>query len=418
MHRLRRTVAVQNHLVDLLASDKDAGDLVASVSALLEMPIVVFDRQGQPVACSGATDPDRLSKRLWRVFSHLRGRVGPLGVVEEGPDRFYFREVVALKRIERIIAAAPPRGQTSEFTEMSLSFLQSLLALELLRRRDELAVQHRVRQHLLREFLSGEVTSSDILQHLNDDGLTLDDPWRVSLCVVQQDGHAAMLSDARRAHEDEENLFDATASFLNRRRVPYLSMPQPRSIVVLLSLRNHSEAEVRELLNAYRSHLQEALFPRRVSIGCSAAVSGSSGGSNALQQAREACLAASQAVIGDVVLFEEMSGRFRLLDGQSETALRAIQARAIATLREYDASHGTYLLATLGALLECDRALQPTADLLFIHRNTLQKRLQRIEQLLNVDLTRLDDLVELYLGLKAAELLGYASPGEHTESEA
>ena len=415
MHRLRRTVAVQNHLLSLLAGEKDVGDLLASVAALLEMPILLFDRQGKVVAHSGATDPDGLSKRLWHVYSHVRGKVGPLGVVEEGADRFYFREVVALRRVERILAAAPQSGQTSEFTEMSLSFLQGLLTLELLRRRDELAAQRRMRQHLLREFLSRTEPSSDLIQRLSDQGVNLDEPWRVSLCVVQHDGHASVLSDARRAHEAEENLLDVSDSFLSQRRVPYVSMPQPMSIVVLSSFSTDGEAEARELLNAYRSHVKEALGPLRVSIGCSAAMSGCNGGSNALQQAREACLAASQAVVGDVVLFEDMSGRFRVLDGQSVAALRAIQARAIATLREYDTKHGTYLLATLRALLESGLALQPTADALFIHRNTLQKRLHRIEQLLNVDLTRLDDIVELYLGLRAAELLGDAPPGEHKD---
>ena len=136
-----------------------------------------------------------------------------------------------------------------------------------------------------------------------------------------------------------------------------------------------------------------------------------------MQQAREACLAASQAVVGDIVLFEDMSGRFRVLDGQSETALRAIQARAIATLREYDAKHGTYLLATLRALIESGLALQPAADALFIHRNTLQKRIHRIEQLLNVDLARLDDVVELYLGLRAAGLLGDTPLDEQARPE-
>ena len=417
MHRLRRTVAVQNHLLDLLAGEKEVTDLVASVAGLLGMPIVLFDRQGRVVAYSGIADPDDLSKRLWHVYSLVRTKVGPLGAVEEGPERFYFREVVALRRVERILAAAPPQGQTSEFTETSLTFLQGLLTLELLRRRDELAAQRRTRQHFLREFLSPREPSGDLVQRLGEQGLRLDDWWRVSLCVIQHDRHTSALSDARHAQEAEENLLDVTDAFLSKRRVPYISMPQPMSVVVLVSVDTDGEMEAHELLSALRSRLKEALHPLRLSIGCSAAMRGLGGGSNALQQAREACLAASQAVVGDIVLFEDMSGRFRVLDGQSETALRAIQARAIATLREYDAKHGTYLLATLRALIESGLALQPAADALFIHRNTLQKRIHRIEQLLNVDLARLDDVVELYLGLRAAELLGDTPLDEQARPE-
>jgi DNA-binding PucR family transcriptional regulator len=50
-------------------------------------------------------------------------------------------------------------------------------------------------------------------------------------------------------------------------------------------------------------------------------------------------------------------------------------------------------------------AIQETADVLHIHRNTLQKRLAHVEQLLAIDLSELDDIVDIRLGLRAAELL-------------
>ena len=48
--------------------------------------------------------------------------------------------------------------------------------------------------------------------------------------------------------------------------------------------------------------------------------------------------------------------------------------------------------------------MQETADALHIHRNTLQKRLANVEQLLGIDLGDLDAVVDLRLGLHAAEL--------------
>jgi hypothetical protein len=38
----------------------------------------------------------------------------------------------------------------------------------------------------------------------------------------------------------------------------------------------------------------------------------------------------------------------------------------------------------------------------------MQKRMRRIETLLGVDLTGIDDLMELYLGLRALQLVGEA----------
>jgi len=108
---------------------------------------------------------------------------------------------------------------------------------------------------------------------------------------------------------------------------------------------------------------------------------------------------------GHVVLFEEMSARFRLLDGQSSEALSDVYARTIAPLAQVDDTRHTYLVATLKTFLDNNLSLSQTAVALYIHRNTLQKRLRHIEELLDVDLDELGDVVELFLGLRAGALL-------------
>jgi DNA-binding PucR family transcriptional regulator len=128
-----------------------------------------------------------------------------------------------------------------------------------------------------------------------------------------------------------------------------------------------------------------------------------------MQEALDALAAAQRGIDAHgLVLFEELSGRFRLLQGQSGGALADIARRSVAPLLEYDARRHTHLLDTLRALLDNHFAIQPTAETLFIHRNTLQKRMRRIETLLGVDLTDIDDLMELYLGLRALQLVGEA----------
>ena len=106
------------------------------------------------------------------------------------------------------------------------------------------------------------------------------------------------------------------------------------------------------------------------------------------------------------MLFDGLSGQFRLLDGLDEETLADIVERTFAPLLGYDAQHRTRLFETLETLFEHRLAVQETADLLHVHRNTLQKRLAHVEQLLGVDLSDLDDIVDIRLGLHAAELLG------------
>ena len=84
-------------------------------------------------------------------------------------------------------------------------------------------------------------------------------------------------------------------------------------------------------------------------------------------------------------------------------------ARTFGPVLDYDAQHRASLYKTLRTYFERRLAVQETADALHIHRNTLQKRLAHVEQLLGVDLGDLDAIVDVRLGLHAAELLGEPS---------
>ena len=110
-------------------------------------------------------------------------------------------------------------------------------------------------------------------------------------------------------------------------------------------------------------------------------------------------------VSSHVVLFDEAGGRFRLVEGQSITALSALHRRLVLLLEDNDRLHHTSLVATLRTYLDCSLSPGHAADVLIIHRSTLSKRLRRIESLLGVKLDKMDDIVELHLALRSAELL-------------
>ena len=127
----------------------------------------------------------------------------------------------------------------------------------------------------------------------------------------------------------------------------------------------------------------------------------------ACSRPRPPCIAARRAPHpGGTGIFEELSGHFRLLDGLDEASLDDLVQRTFAPLLDYDARHRATLYETLRTLFEHRLAVQETADALHIHRNTLQKRLAHVEQLLAIDLSDLDAIVDVRLGLHAAELLG------------
>lgn len=75
------------------------------------------------------------------------------------------------------------------------------------------------------------------------------------------------------------------------------------------------------------------------------------------------------------------------------------QSRYIEPLQNYDLSHGTQLIDTLNAYFSCDCNMKDTAKCLYTHYNTVCHRIDKIEELLEIDMNSFHDRCTLYLSL-------------------
>ena len=167
----------------------------------------------------------------------------------------------------------------------------------------------------------------------------------------------------------------ALDAWLSRRRIPFLSLSNGPSVVVLTALPDAETASARDLLDDLRPQRRGGRRPGALVAGCSAPLAGVESAPRCLQQARAACMAArARRSRAKGAVFDELSGHLILLDGLDQKALADIVQRTFGPLLEYDAAHRTSLYKTLYALFENHLAVQQTADELHIHRNTLQKR--------------------------------------------
>ena len=74
--------------------------------------------------------------------------------------------------------------------------------------------------------------------------------------------------------------------------------------------------------------------------------------------------------------------------------------RTIADLDTYDEDQNKQLLETLEAFLECGGSLKDASERLFVHRNTLTYRLERIEAYTGLDLRDTQTQTNLFVALK------------------
>jgi len=82
-----------------------------------------------------------------------------------------------------------------------------------------------------------------------------------------------------------------------------------------------------------------------------------------------------------------------------------LTTRFLGPLRAVEQSSRSPLVGSLESYLRHDRSIADAACELRVHRNSLCKRLARIERVLAVDLGAVDDIVDVRLAFEADDIL-------------
>jgi purine catabolism regulator len=107
----------------------------------------------------------------------------------------------------------------------------------------------------------------------------------------------------------------------------------------------------------------------------------------------------------EVASHEDLGAFTLLLSIQDDDALRAYADSLLAPIEDGEGEYGSELLRSLDAFIEQNGQWERAARELYCHRHTLRYRIRRVEELTGRDLRRAHDRIELWLALRARELI-------------
>jgi purine catabolism regulator len=118
------------------------------------------------------------------------------------------------------------------------------------------------------------------------------------------------------------------------------------------------------------------------------------------------CLTLGRTIKGDGHITHpyEIASYALLKNSDADSLFTHVYEGTLAKLENSDTLHGTELLKTLEKYLECDKNLTDSAKELYIHRNTLTNRLERIHDITNLDFSNRELLFGLRLALRQRKL--------------
>ncbi|WP_110953538.1 PucR family transcriptional regulator [Anaerosinus massiliensis] len=106
-------------------------------------------------------------------------------------------------------------------------------------------------------------------------------------------------------------------------------------------------------------------------------------------------------------------GVFAELFSQDIDKLKNFCMKTIEKILEYDHDFDGELLVTLRTLLDCNFNWKLASEILFVHVNTLRYRYEKIEQILQIDLSLAQERSNLFIAIRVADILhelGFLQP--------
>src|SRR5581483_11019752 len=116
--------------------------------------------------------------------------------------------------------------------------------------------------------------------------------------------------------------------------------------------------------------------------------------------------------VPDVASHRHLGAFKLLLSLQDDEALRTYSDGLLEPIERLEGEYGGELLRSLEAFIENNGNWERAARQLYCHRHTLRYRIRRIEELTGRDMSKATDRIELWLALRAREVLSQAGAGE------
>jgi GAF domain-containing protein len=125
---------------------------------------------------------------------------------------------------------------------------------------------------------------------------------------------------------------------------------------------------------------------------------------DAFEQSRQALLMGRTIRgTGAVVSFDELGAQWHLFS-VAQQQVRDVYQERLESLLEHDRAHGSQLFRTVEVYLECQGNAKLAAQKLYIHRNTLRQRFEKITKVTGMNLSETDRWFDLMMAVRIIRL--------------
>lgn len=390
------------HFISILLKNEGLPALLTSLTQMIRCPVAVFDMNKNLLACAV---PEGNPAQERDVVAHLGNVAGDEGL------RLSFPISLANTRVGFLeVYAQDPLPALSIIT---VNQAVIAISLQLIKEQAVREVERRYENQFITDLLNRNFDSKDVvLKRAEAFGWNLSRPHVTVLVEIDRlDTHFLQHGNAQEYRSKKDRLLDLVRHKLARQFGDGIVVDYGNYVLIIVMEEagdRHGPKTRSPALQVARSIVEEAgrvLLPSTVSAGISTR-------HQEITDLSSSYLEAKQALIfgrmvhgnGSVTRFEDL-GVYRLLCRLPREELDEFVAQHLGGLLRLNPKQRTTLLETLRCYLQHGGNISEAAQALFLHRRTLRYRLNRIEDLLQVDLSNPVNKLNLTVAFMALALL-------------
>lgn len=205
----------------------------------------------------------------------------------------------------------------------------------------------------------------------------------------------------------QNKLANIAVESFNAKKVKILAAPIHDIIMLIFNAVNLEAKTIYHVLEIMHKKLKNHNHSIKLRMGMGNPYKNWEQCRESFKQALKACMVAQSN--DDIICFYSSMGADKLLLHllKDKQLLEEYYYDILGHLVSYDNLNGTSLLNTLNAYFNSNFSMDAAARDLFIHRNTLKYRLNKIEEILHCNLNSIEDITNIEMCFKIDKLLKY-----------
>lgn len=223
--------------------------------------------------------------------------------------------------------------------------------------------------------------------------------WKYSVCVIRLHNSIASISNRL------EQLMVSISTFAQHKYQNSAVFSHDAEILVVTAA--NSDELLHNFINEIKSHTLSSLASgETITMGCGKLTKSVRCVCKSYHQALSIQKLQENSKIDPSLVFYSDMGIYKLLIGiEDKEIMIEYYDKTIRPLLDYDKKNDSDLAVVLRCYLNHNGSVKGTADELYVHRNTINYKLNKISEILDMDLSQLDIRLQLSVGFMLQDML-------------